>query len=119
MNHLNLNKRKHQITEKDIFKNIVETLDYCGNRELELADNYGIDVSSFIEPYLAVIENFLLLLYGENKTEIIIWWVYARFDEEGKLLPIEFEDEDQNTEDVYLKTIDELWEFLKKLDINE
>ena len=55
--------------------------------------------------------------YGEWKTDIILWWVYDRYDEEGEVMPIKFNDHiDNKEEDVLVETTEQLWEFLKRID---
>jgi hypothetical protein len=64
-----------------------------------------------------MIENLFLLHYGEWKTDIILWWIYDRFNEEGKVSPIEFNDHDTNSqEEVIVETPEQLWNFLKRID---
>ena len=64
-----------------------------------------------------MIENLFLLHYGEWKTDIILWWIYDRFDEEGNISPIEFNDQDTNSkENVIVETPEQLWNFLKRID---
>ena len=64
-----------------------------------------------------MIENLFLLHYGEWKTDIILWWIYDRFDEEGNISPIEFNDHDTDAkEDVIVETPEQLWNFLKRID---
>jgi hypothetical protein len=46
-----------------------------------------------------------------------MWWIYDRFDEEGNILPIEFNDHDTDSkEEVLIKTPEQLWNFLKRID---
>ena len=118
MKHINIHPRKTNLSEKDEFKQLVESLEFCNKRDLVLFENFGIDVSSYVDPYWSVIEQLVFLMYGEIKAEIILWWLYHRFDEEGNLLPIELDEENEETKQVYIKTINELWNFLKKLDKN-
>jgi hypothetical protein len=116
---INITSTKKEISEKDIFIDLINALSDCNARSSSLVETAGIDLTSYEEPYWIIIENLIQLKYGDWKTEIILWWVYDRFDEEGKLLPIELNNEDKGTEEkVYLKTSTNLWNFLKKIDKN-
>jgi len=86
-------------------------------RTEELEGNFMFNISSYDEPFYIMIENLFLLHYGEWKTDIIMWWIYSRFDEEGNILPIEFNDHDTNSQEkVSVETPEQLWNFLKRLD---
>jgi hypothetical protein len=64
-----------------------------------------------------MIENLLFIKYGEWKTDIVLWWVYNRYDEEGNVVAIKLNDHDNETEEnVIVETTEQLWEFLKRVD---
>jgi hypothetical protein len=64
-----------------------------------------------------MIENLLFIKYGEWKTDIVLWWVYNRYDEEGNVVAIKLNDHDNETEEnVIVETTEQLWEFLKRID---
>ena len=59
----------------------------------------------------------MFLKYGEWKTDIVLWWIYDRFNEEGEIMPIKLNDHIENKEeDILIETVDQLWEFLKRID---
>ena len=53
---------------------------------------------------------------------MILWWLFERFDEEGELLPIEvtFHANKENTEpeEHLVENPEQLWDLLKKIEIN-
>ena len=55
-----------------------------------------------------VLENTFKLLYGIEATDLILWYIYDRFDSEGKLIPIPDEEEE-----LILKTTSDLWDYIK------
>ena len=114
---VNIKSKQKGLSEKDIFINVVDILDNCWTRTSVLGDEFSMDMSSYDEPFYLMIENLFYIKYGEWKTDIILWWVHDRFNEEGEIMPIKLNDHIENKEeDVLIETTDQLWEFLKKLD---
>jgi hypothetical protein len=113
---INIKRRKRSdFDEKELFTDIMTTLDECWIRTNYVTSKIKLDTTEYEEPFYLIIENLVFLHYGEKLGMIILWWVFERFDEKGKLLPLEFiEDEDKSTE-LYLKTSEDLWDFVNKL----
>lgn len=113
---LRLVKDNQTISEKDTFIDIVNIFDKCNKRTGLLEQEFNVDLESYENPFFLLIENLLALSYGEDEAEIILWWVYDRFDEEGKLMPIKLDFEDEGVEeDVIVETAEELWNLIEKL----
>jgi len=113
---LRLVKDNQTISEKDTFIDIVNIFDKCNKRTGLLEQEFNVGLESYENPFFLLIENLLALSYGEDEAEIILWWVYDRFDEEGKLMPIKLDFEDEGVEeDVIVETAEELWNLLEKL----
>jgi hypothetical protein len=51
-------------------------------------ESFGIDLSDFEDAHFSLIESLIFEIYGDWKTQLIMWYVYERLDEEGNLLPI-------------------------------
>ena len=110
-------KNQPNLSEKDIFINVVDILDQCWERSNQFTSEWGFDVSNYDEPFYLVIENLLYIKYGEWKTDIVLWWAYNRFNENNELMPIKLNDHEEKTqEDVIVETPEELWNFLKRID---
>ena len=108
--------RKKGISEKEIFINILEVLDGCKKRTDELETNFMLDMFSYEEDFYLIIENLLYIHYGELKTEIILWWVYSRFNEEGEIDDLIIEDEDEEKQEIVkIKTAEQLWSYINKI----
>ena len=108
--------RKKGISEKEIFINILEVLDGCKKRTDELETNFMLDLFIYEEDFYLVIENLLYIHYGELKTEIILWWVYSRFNEEGEIDDLIIEDEDEEKQEIVkIKTAEQLWSYINKI----
>ena len=109
-------KKKKELSEKEIFTDIISLLDDCFSRSASL-EQHNLNITSYDEPFYIMIENLLVLKYGEWKTDIILWWVYDRYNEEGEVMPIKLNDHVENKEEeVMIETTEQLWEFLKRID---
>jgi len=109
-------KKQKGLNEKEIFIDIVSVLEECWQRTNTL-EQHSLNISPYEEPFYLIIENLMFMKYGEWKTDIILWWAYDRFDENGELKPIELNDHiDKVKEDVLVETAEQLWEFLKRID---
>lgn len=108
-------RKKDDFNEKEIFTDVLTTLDECWIRTNYITGKIKLNTTEYEEPFYLIAENLIFLHYGEKLGMIILWWVFERFDEKGKLLPLEFiEDEDKSTK-LYLKTAEDLWDFISKL----
>ena len=115
--HLNIKSRTKNPTDKDLFIEVVGLLDECWTRSNVIENEFGLGVSDYEEPFYLVIENLIYMHYGEWKGDIMLWWLFERFDEEGSVLPININDHNKETEEeIFIETVEELWEFIKKLD---
>jgi hypothetical protein len=112
-------KKKKAISEKETLIDIILLLDECFARSSLLEQN-NLNIMNYEESFYVMIENLLYLKYGENKTDIILWWVYDRFDEEGEIKPIKIlSKEDNAKKEIVIQTAEQLYEFLKQIDNQE
>ena len=115
---INIKRRNAEPTEKEIFLEITQIVDECWKRTKHMEEEMGMGVSNYEEPFYLVIENLVFLHYGEWKGHIILWWLFERFNEEGELLAVELNDNDNNTtEEVLVETPEQLWELIRKIEI--
>jgi hypothetical protein len=114
---IKVNQKKKEASEKEMFVDLVNLFDECNKRTEALEQTFLLGISTYEEPLFIVIENLLIMHYGEWKAEIVLWWVYDRYDEEGNLLPIELNFQDENKqENVIVETVEQLWDLIKKID---
>jgi hypothetical protein len=115
--HLNIKSRTKDPTDKDLFMEVVGLIDECWIRSNVIENEFGLGISDYEEPFYLVIENLIYMHYGEWKGDIMLWWLFERFDEDGSVLPININDHIKETEEeVFIETVEELWEFIKKLE---
>ena len=60
---------------------------------------------------MVVIENLILLSFGDAMCQLILWYLYDRKDKKGKLIPFQ----DNTGEKHFIKDEEELWRYIRKL----
>lgn len=113
---IRVNKKQDIISEKDLFIELVGSMDHCWERSNNLYEIFGLNTLEYEEDYYKIIESLLLIKYGYWKTEIILWYVFGRKDEEGTVYPLTVQNVGEEDEEVILNTPLELWDFLNKME---
>ena len=118
---LNIKRREDKPTKpgtKARFIELVTLFDELDKRSIELS-SFGIQLTDYEDAYFTLVENMMLDLFGDWKTELVMWFVYDRMDEEGTLMPLLVTDESEeegSEEEVYIENAEQLWDFIKKID---
>ena len=102
------------ISEYDLFIETIVRFNECWNNSNELYKVFKINLLEYEEQYYQIIENLLLLKYGTQKTEVVLWYIFGRIDDKGNVKPVI-----KNKTKIILSTPSELWEFLETLDREE
>lgn len=110
------NKLPEDLSDKEVFIRIVERLDKCWTDSNGLYENFKISILEYEEGYYQVIEDLLVINYGAWKTELILWYIFGRFDTDGNLYPLIVQTKGKDDEKVFLKTPTQLWNFLDRLE---
>jgi hypothetical protein len=109
-------KKAKEISELDLFIESVGMMDHCWERSNNLYEVFGLNTLEYEESYYQIIEDLLLIKYGYWKTEIILWYVFGRKDEEGNIHPLVVQHVGGEDEEVVIATPLELWNFLAKVE---
>jgi hypothetical protein len=116
---LKLNKRSDkkqpQVTEKELFIESINMLNDCWNRSNAAYEAFKINLLEYEENYFQIIENFILIKYGAWKAEIMLWYIFAREDDEGNIAPLLIQSKGKEDEEVILQNPEELWNLLERL----
>ena len=96
--------------EQNSFCEIVKSWDETWQRGNRIFSDAGVDLGGYDVAYYKMIEGLFLLLYGE-KSEVVFWWVYERYSEDGKVAVLITEDGKEHI----LNTPLQLYRFIKKL----
>lgn len=93
---------------KDEFLKVMATFEGVWKRQNSMDIKYGVDFSTYDDPFFRTIEGFINFCFDGVAAEAIIFYVYARKDEEGTIHPFV----DPNGKEYMFDNIDDLWEFL-------
>ena len=116
---LKLSKRVKKVkvlTEKEMFVDLLSRIEECGTRSNSLYYLAQRDWKEYEEDFFLIIEDLLLLKFGEWKTELMLWYIYGRLNDKGVVQPLILRHKSKPNEKVYLKNIAELWEFFNQLE---
>lgn len=108
-------KPTETLSEKEMFVDLITRLDEAWGDSNKLFAKFKINLLEYEEGYFGLIEDLLLMKYGSWKTEIILWFVYGRIDENGEIHPLSLNLEG-NEEKVIIKTPTQLWDLLNRID---
>ena len=101
-------------TESTVFEILIQKADDSLNLEDKLGE-IDIDITKITDPLWFVIENQFKLIYGEEATEIIMWYLMERLDEDNNVMALEDEDENK----IILNKPIDLWKYLQKTVFNK
>jgi hypothetical protein len=101
--------------EKEIFIETVVLLEHCWTRTNVMHEELGIDLWSYEETYYKIIENLIFLKYSESIANLVLWYVYDRFDADGKLLGLSITLPGKEPKLHMIKTPLDLWNLIEKI----
>jgi hypothetical protein len=101
--------------EKEIFIEAVVLLEHCWSRTNVMHEELGIDLWSYEETYYKIIENLMFLKYSESIANLVLWYVYDRFDADGKLLGLNVTIPGKEPKLYMVKTPLDLWNLIEKI----
>mgnify|MGYP003327513819 FL=1 len=103
------------LSDKEMFVDIVSRLDEVWIKSNKVFEKFKINLLEYEEDYFCLIEDLLLIKYGSWKTEIILWYVYGRIDNNKEIHPLSLNLEG-NEEKVIVKTPSQLWDLLNRIE---
>ena len=96
-------------SEKSFFCLMVNKLDQNHINDEKLFELSGIDLTKTQDNLWLVIEALLKLTYGAYAFDMIMWYIFDRFNPDGKIVP--FEDEKGNS--TLIMTTKDLYDLIK------
>lgn len=102
-------------TEEGVFLIFIKKLEEAYKIENKLFEISGIELGRVIDPIWFVLEHSFKFLYGEEATDLIMWYIFDRFNPDGSIIPIEDEDGKQ----YIFKDPKDLWSYIKYTFPNE
>ena len=112
---LKIAKRNRKSNEKETFIETVLLLEHCWLKTNFLHEEVKIDLWNYEENYYKIIENLIFMKYHESIANLILWYVYDRFDADGKILGIEVTLTGKEPKTYILKTPNDLWNMVEKI----
>jgi hypothetical protein len=104
-------KKAYQEKQKDIFFGFITAMHALQARSHLSYTELGLDLSTYDELYLQVIDTLVLLHFGKEGYELISWYLYEKFNPDGSVDELY----DDNNNLVPSSTPDEIWNILAKL----
>jgi len=105
-------KKKTELDiERELFFNIIMSLERLNARSNILASDLDIDLIKYDEVFYNAIDKLLLLKYGKEISEIIFFYIYDRIDEEGNITYLN----DTNGNPVILENVNDLWYLIQNI----
>jgi hypothetical protein len=98
-----------------LFTETVILLEHCWLKTNFLHEEVKIDLWNYEESYYKVIENLIFMKYTEDIANLILWYVYDRFDADGKILGIDVTFPGKEPKRFILKTPTDLWNLVEKI----
>jgi hypothetical protein len=110
------NKTKINTSDKQMFIELVETFSMAHQRSLDVEKEHGLKLEKYDGLFFLLIENLFYHHYGEWQTELILWYVYDRLDDEKNVIPMMLFDEITGEEtEMNIKNASELYSFIQSV----
>ena len=110
------NQRRNKAFKKKIlFISLIDQYEKALNKSARLQSEFGLDLFDYEEPFYGVIDKLMLLMWGGDIYEIVTYYLYERLNLDGSLNSIIETNEDGEETEVFLKTAEELYNYLLKI----
>lgn len=115
---IKVKKQSIELKKKNVFISLITSYEKTLEKSDKLQSEFDIDLFSYEEPYFEVIDKLLLLLCNIDLYDIISYYLYERYDLEGNINPIIEVDKIGNETEIYLKTPEDLYNYLIQINPN-
>lgn len=95
--------------EEIAFKLFIERLELAYNTENKIFEEGGIELTKVTDHLWFVVESCFRTIYGEDATDMIIWYIYDRFNPDGSIVPLE----GPGDKLFIIKDPSDLWSYIK------
>jgi len=108
------NKSTINVSDKQMFMDLVDTFNMAHQRSLAVEQEHGLKLEKYDGLFFLLIENLFYHHYGEWQTELILWYVYDRLDDEGNAIPmLVFDEMTGDEEELNIKDTSDLYKFIQ------
>lgn len=81
---VNTTSKPIEIDKKELFIFTLQQLEICLEKEDKI-EEIGINISSITDQLWFIIENLVFAFYGSNVSDLVMWFLYERIDEDGEI----------------------------------
>lgn len=115
---IKVKKQSIELKKKNVFISLINIYEQALEKSDKLQSEFDIDLFNYEEPYFEVIDKLFLLMCGLDLYDIISYYFYERYDIENNINPIiEISESGVETE-IYLKTPEDLYNYLIQINPN-
>jgi hypothetical protein len=111
-------KRDQALKKKALFISLITQYEISLNKSIKLQEEFAIDLFDYEGSYFEIIDKLMLLMWGGNIYEIITYYLYERFNLDGSLNSIIETNEAGEENEVFLKTPEDLYNYLVQVNPN-
>lgn len=108
-------KRDQALKKKALFISLITQYEISLNKSVKLQTEFAIDLFDYEGSYYEVIDKLMLLMWGGDIYEIVTYYLYERLNLDGSLNSIIETNEEGVETEVFLKTAEELYNYLLKI----
>jgi hypothetical protein len=102
-------KKSDNDKKRELFFLIIQSIEEINIRQTLLYADMRIDFSTYDEKFFTVMDSLIEISFGKQCSDLIGFYLYDRFAEDGSMIPILTED----GRELYLKDPYELWDLMK------
>jgi PIN domain nuclease of toxin-antitoxin system len=111
-------KRDQALKKKALFISLITQYEISLNKSVKLQEEFAIDLFDYEGSYYEIIDKLMLLMWGGSIYEIITYYLYERLNLDGSLNGIIETNEAGEETEVFLKTPEELYNYLVQVNPN-
>jgi PIN domain nuclease of toxin-antitoxin system len=111
-------KRNQALKKKALFVSLITQYEISLNKSVKLQEEFAIDLFDYEGSYYEIIDKLMLLMWGGSIYEIITYYLYERLNLDGSLNGIIETNEAGEETEVFLKTPEELYNYLVQVNPN-
>jgi hypothetical protein len=111
-------KRDQALKKKALFVSLITQYEISLNKSAKLQTEFAIDLFDYEGSYFEIIDKLMLLMWGGDIYEVITYYLYERFNLDGSINGIIETNEDGEEIEVFLKTPEELYNYLIQVNPN-
>jgi hypothetical protein len=105
-------KRKSQTDKKrELFISVINSIERLITRQNLMYSDFQLDFANYDDPFLDTIDALIVLHFGKEGAEIIVYYLWDRLNDDGTVNPLM----DEGGSEIYLNNAGELWDLLVKI----